>query len=42
MIAEREDGRLKQEKLKVLKKMEQTHEIRNNLEVLHFHYNTYF
>jgi len=32
MIAEREDGRLKQEKLKVLKKMEQTHEIRNNLE----------
>jgi len=32
MIAEREDGRLKQEKLKILKKMELTHEIRNNLE----------
>ena len=37
MIAEREDGRLKQEKLKILKKMELTHEIRNNLEVLIFH-----
>jgi len=32
MIAEREDGRLKQENLKTIKQMEETHEKRNNLE----------